>query len=106
MRDHLSKRLEIFRSRRNKAFLQLRLLEYALHDELDPDRRAVLQARLLRLQQSMSTAMCRLSRFKLCPSNREIGAALGIPKGTVDSGLYWMKRKLTPLLQSNNAFSG
>jgi DNA-directed RNA polymerase specialized sigma24 family protein len=28
------------------------------------------------------------------PTNREIAAALGIPKGTVDSGLIWIKRKL------------
>ena len=42
----------------------------------------------------MRTAMQRMSRVGLAPTNLEIAKALGVPKGTVDSGLYWLKRKL------------
>jgi hypothetical protein len=36
----------------------------------------------------------RFSHFLFVPTNLEIARAMGVPKGTVDSGLYWLKRKL------------
>jgi len=42
----------------------------------------------------MRAAMIRMARVKLAPTNLEIACVVGVPKGTVDSGLYWLKRKL------------
>ena len=42
----------------------------------------------------MRAAMIRMARVKLAPTNLEIARVVGVPKGTVDSGLYWLKRKL------------
>jgi DNA-directed RNA polymerase specialized sigma24 family protein len=88
-------RLDVLRARRNKAFAQTRLLEADLYGEIDPHRRETLMGNLARTKRRMSNTVDRMSRVALAPTNREIAITLGIPKGTVDSGLYWLKRKLT-----------
>jgi|WetSurMetagenome_2_1015567.scaffolds.fasta_scaffold172571_2 DNA-directed RNA polymerase specialized sigma24 family protein len=87
-------RLESFRVRRNRAYSQAILLETELREEVDPGRRADIQKRLCGARRRMRTAVARMSRVHCGPTNREIAEALGLPKGTVDSGLYWLKRKL------------
>jgi RNA polymerase sigma factor (sigma-70 family) len=87
-------RLETFRCRRNKSFAQARQLEAELRGEVDAERGAVLQAAREGLCRRMEAAMRRMARVSVSPTNREIASLLGIPKGTVDSGLYWLKRKL------------
>jgi DNA-directed RNA polymerase specialized sigma24 family protein len=102
MRASRERRLETFRSRRNKAFSLIRVLETELMTESEPQRILVLQGRLARARRRMSSAMKRMARVGLSPTNREIGAVLGVPKGTVDSGLYWLKRKLASVYDPDN----
>ncbi len=87
-------RHEMFRDRRNRAYAAGRLLEQELKSEVDAGRRAALERALHRMRRRMTLAMQHLSRVGQAPTNAEIGAVLGVPKGTVDSGLYWLKRKL------------
>jgi DNA-directed RNA polymerase specialized sigma24 family protein len=87
-------RLDTFRCRRNKSYAQALQLEVELRGEVDPSRIAALQTALERHRRRIRTAMHRMARVNVSPTNREIAALLGIPKGTVDSGLYWLKRKL------------
>ncbi|MFI5368672.1 MAG: hypothetical protein ACHQ1F_06630, partial [Spirochaetia bacterium] len=47
-----------------------------------------------KVRKRMRAAMSRMARVKLAPTNLEIARVVGVPKGTVDSGLYWLKRKL------------
>ena len=95
-------RLEAFRLRRNRAFSQAQTLETELFDEIDLDRRDVLLERLSRARTRMSTAIDRMSRIMLSPTNRDIAEVLDVPKGTVDSGLYWLKRKLSVVYYPGN----
>jgi DNA-directed RNA polymerase specialized sigma24 family protein len=95
-------RHEMFRCRRNKAFAAIRLLEHELAAEVEPQKRASLQKALGRTRLRMRTAMQRMSRVGLAPTNLEIARALGVPKGTVDSGLYWLKRKLASVYDPPN----
>jgi RNA polymerase sigma factor (sigma-70 family) len=92
--EHREKRLERFRVRRNRAYSTSRLLEAELSEEMDPRRREEIHERLAKARKRMRAAMDRMSRMMLNPTNREIAEVLGIPKGTVDSGLYWLKKKL------------
>jgi DNA-directed RNA polymerase specialized sigma24 family protein len=94
MRAPRELRLELFRSRRNRAFAQSRLLETELQSEVENERIALLRASLARARRRMRAAMARMARVKLAPTNCEIAQVMGVPKGTVDSGLYWLKRKL------------
>jgi RNA polymerase sigma factor (sigma-70 family) len=102
LRTSRERRLETFRSRRNKAFALIRVLETELMTEGEPQRVLVLQGRLARARRRMRSAMQRMARVGLAPTNKEIGAVLGVPKGTVDSGLYWLKRKLASVYDPDN----
>jgi hypothetical protein len=88
------RRFECFRGRRNRAFSQSRRLETELAEEAMPERREALLVRLEKARKRMKIAMNRMSRVMLSPTNREITELLGLPKGTVDSGLFWLKRKI------------
>jgi DNA-directed RNA polymerase specialized sigma24 family protein len=96
-RAHREARLEAFGRRRNAAFCQVRLLETELAAETDGEKRDALSARLRKARTRMRGAMEKMARVGLAPTNREIGRILGVPKGTVDSGLYWLKKKLAPV---------
>ena len=101
-RDARECRHEMFRCRRNKAFAAIRLLEHELRAEVEPQKRASLEKTLGRTRLRMRTAMQRMSRVGLAPTNLEIAKVLGVPKGTVDSGLYWLKRKLASAYDPSN----
>ena len=94
MRAPRELRLETFRARRNRAFAQARLFETELQGEVEAERIAALRASLAKVRKRMRAAMNRMARVKLAPTNLEIARVVGVPKGTVDSGLYWLKRKL------------
>jgi len=98
LRAGREKRQEMFRGRRNKCYAAIRLLETELQSETDAERIALLQTRLGRTRSRMKAAMEHLSRVALSPTNLEIGKVLGVPKGTVDSGLFWLKKKLSARL--------
>ena len=102
MRGTRESRHEMFRGRRNKAYAAIRLLETELQEEVDPAKRASTEEALARTRRRMSSAMQRMSRVGLEPTNLEISKVLGVPKGTVDSGLYWLKRKLASVYDPDN----
>ena len=97
LRSAREARREMFAGRRNKSYAAVRLLETELRAEVEAPRRAVLEQELARMKRRMTLAMQKMSRVGLAPTNAEIGRVLGIPKGTVDSGLFWLKRKLASL---------
>ena len=45
----------------------------------------------------MKQAMWEIARIPLCPTHRAIAEELGVPKGTVDTGLRWAKNQLAAL---------
>ncbi len=93
MRASAQARLEKLRKRRNRAFASLAMAEEALRTEHTPSRYEQLRARISRLRTTLKTAQEEMAKVRLAPTNREIAAALGIPKGTVDTGLFWLKRQ-------------
>jgi RNA polymerase sigma factor (sigma-70 family) len=95
MRLSREQRLETLRCRRNKAYAQSRLLETELQVETAPERIESLEKCLLRTRRRVRSAASRMARVGISPTNLEIARILGVPKGTVDSGLYWLKKKLT-----------
>jgi hypothetical protein len=95
-------RQEMFRGRRNACYAAIRVLETEIASETDPEKLASLQERLRRTRRRMRVAMDHMSRVALAPTNLEIGRVLGVPKGTVDSGLFWLKRKLASVYDPDN----
>ena len=87
------RRLHLLRERRTRAFAQLQLWSGAAHQAVDDARRAYAVRRAARHRRAVETAQSEISRVRVAPSNREIAALLGIPKGTVDTGIYWLRRQ-------------
>jgi DNA-directed RNA polymerase specialized sigma24 family protein len=94
MRTGRERRLQKFASRRNRAFAKILLLQTELRNEVEAGKIDALREALRRARQRMRSSAAHMARVGMSPTNREIAAVLGIPKGTVDSGLYWLKRKL------------
>ena len=90
------RRLATLRERRNRAFSEARLLEAELAGRPDPDAAERLRLRLAAANRRMAAAIARMARVRRDPTNREVARALGVPKGTVDCGLFWLKRRLAP----------
>ena len=86
------RRLHLLRERRNRAFAQLQLWSAAAHQTVDA-RRTHAVRRAARHRRAVEAAQAEISRVRVAPSNREIAALLGIPKGTVDTGIYWLRRQ-------------
>jgi DNA-directed RNA polymerase specialized sigma24 family protein len=88
------RRLELLAGRRTRAYAALCLLEQELAREAEPARREVLEGRVRKARRALGRSQRRIAAVRLSPSNQEIAAALGLPKGTVDSALYSLRRRL------------
>ena len=94
-REPARRRREMLRERRNLAFADFHIWSAAAYLEPEPPARARAVARAARHRYTMTAAQAELARVRLAPSNRDIAALLGVPKGTVDTGLYWLRRNET-----------
>ena len=86
-------RLALLAGRRTRAYAALCLLEQELLREAEPGRKDALALRLQRARRALRRSQQRITSVRLVPSNRAIAAALGLPKGTVDTALYSLKRR-------------
>jgi len=59
----------------------------------DSKRRSHCELSLNATRKRLESVRSRIGRIRLDASNREIAAELGVPKGTVDSGLYFLRRR-------------
>ncbi len=72
----------------------------------DSKRRSHCELSLNATRKRLESVRTRISRIRLDASNREIAAEMGVPKGTIDSGLYFLRRKrgdkgtITPLTKN------
>jgi hypothetical protein len=87
-------RLHALYARRNRIFSDLLREEQALLWEAEPQRRADLLLRVEALRERLQRSQGRIRRVLLCPTNREIAALTRIPKGSVDTSIYWLRRRL------------
>ncbi|UCF95805.1 MAG: hypothetical protein JSV89_11530 [Spirochaetaceae bacterium] len=85
--------------RQNRAFTKILLLQQELLWEVDPGRKVELALSLCDLRKTLHGLQGRIRRVRLHPSNRQIAELLQIPKGTVDTSLFWLRRQL---LRSDN----
>jgi RNA polymerase sigma factor (sigma-70 family) len=87
-------RLEALRTRRNRAFFKLSRLEAELGAAAETAEKRRLLAAVARARATLRLAQERLARTPRCPTNRDLAEVLGLPKGTVDTALYWLKKRL------------
>ena len=87
-------RLEERRAARDASWVRLRVLERRLAREEDPCIRKVFRERIARERERFSRRLAETRRLRLTVSNKAVAEVLGIPKGTVDAGLYHTVRRL------------
>jgi len=76
----------------------LRLVaEDRVRREPDPERRRAWEQRASLYRQRLSGLRERKRSVSLTPTHQDLGKMLGLPKGTVDSGIFHLKKELTSL---------
>ncbi len=94
MSDRLS-RLELLRGRRNHAFYRIHYLKERLGVEVEESKIAELTSCLLQEEAHLRRAIATISKIPMAPTHRDIASVLGIPKGSVDSALYYIRNLFT-----------
>jgi hypothetical protein len=78
--------------RKNALWVKSRLLESQLEDrDLSPDLRLNLERRAALCRGQYLALQERISKYKLLVSNRVVAEILRVPKGSVDSGLFYLR---------------
>lgn len=88
-------RADSFRARRDKAFARLLAIDYRIADEVDPEKKARLAKERDAIRRRLHKANERLAKTKTAPTHAEIAQEVGVPKGTVDSSVFWLLRSRT-----------
>ena len=83
--------------RRNKLHLHFECLRERLSTETDTGVRSRLFTELTKVQARLVRIKNDLATIKEGPSHREIAEVLDLPKGSVDSGLYYLKNAISKL---------
>lgn len=101
LRERMEKRRAAFNRlqlQRNGIFLKICLL----HDQLNTDLDRLWSSRLMKQieieKHNLRMITDRINTYPLHPTHQEISQVLGLPKGTVDSGLYCLKNVMQRLL--------
>ena len=94
-------RLQRLYQRRNRAYARCLHLQARMCRELDTGRKEQLRLRLDKARDSLHRTAERLAGARAHPSNREIARALQVPKGTVDSSLYWLRQRVLREVRSS-----
>lgn len=89
-------RVEALVERRNASWTRLRLLEARSADETDPYRKEKLASALDREKDRFAKVKAELAGQRTIVPNSIVARILGIPKGTVDSGLYYLRKRYGP----------
>ena len=87
-------RLHKLYGRQNKILTKVFLLQQDLLWEVDPKIKSELAFSLCELGTALRSVQRRIRRVRLHPSNRELAELLQVPKGTIDTSLYWLRRQL------------
>jgi len=90
-------RLLLLSEKRNCCFFRIYCLQEQLRLVAEQAVRTELARQLTSEKNRLACMLDEISRVPLDPTHRDIAEVLGIPKGSVDSGLYYLKDSLRVL---------
>ncbi len=97
--DELHKKIELRMERhrkiwnkRNKYFFRVHFIQDSLEVECNKKKREKLMKQLEETHTRLTKISIIINRMTIAPTHREISEVLGVPKGTIDSGLYYLRR--------------
>jgi len=83
-------RLEAAKRYRNRYFYRYHMLQLLLQQCPDPKNRGRIQTQLEEIKRKLDHTAERIRGMHVHPTNREISEVLKVPKGTIDSGIYYL----------------
>lgn len=93
---------DYLQSRYNRLFIEITKDQQKLLDMSSGYEKQLLYKTLCDKQRRKRDLLTKLKNRNCGPKNEEIATLLDIPKGTVDSSLYYMKKSLSTLLKEDN----
>ncbi len=81
--------------RRNHCYHRITYLEREKADIFDELRRELLNEKIRKFRSRKERINNEISRICLCPANRLIAEVLQVPKGSVDSGLFYLRELIS-----------
>jgi len=91
-------RVARLKEKRNNHFFKIYCLQEQLSLVCEQEVRRELSRQMLREKRRLLDTIGEIARVPLCPTHCDIAEVLSVPKGSVDSGLYYLKVSLSGLL--------
>ena len=88
-----SERLTRLREKRNNTYMKLLYKQSRYSDEVNTEKREKLFDQIKRLKKRLDDTRHEISRVPCRPTHGEVAELLKVPKGTVDSGLHYFRKK-------------
>lgn len=100
---HRLRRLQHLHQRRVEAFRRRLMAEDDARREPDPDRRCLCEQRAALYRNRLAKIQREQQCMNTSPSHKDLSELLSIPKGSVDSSLYHLKRDLASVYSGGHA---
>lgn len=91
---HLEAKHKLLRAKTQEAFFKIHNLEEKIADSDENNEKLDLEKKLQKQRNYMRKLQENLRKASLAPSHRDIARITGLPKGSVDSGLYYIRKAL------------
>lgn len=85
-------RLDSLRRYRNQDFYRSHLLQMKLERCFDPAAQEELRKKIFELEGRLKKVNEKIRKAHLHPTNHEISEVLKVPKGTIDSGIFYLRK--------------
>jgi len=97
-----NERLIRLREKRNNTYMKLLYKQSQLSDEMDREKKILIDEQIRRLRKRLDDTRYEISRVPCRPTHAEIAELLKVPKGTVDSGLHYFRKKYKTAIAVNS----
>ncbi len=97
-----SERLLQLREKRNNIYFKLLYKQNSYNEEIEYEKKVIINNQIDQLKKRLDAVLLEISKVPSRPTHAEIADLLEIPKGTVDSGLYYFQKKYKSLIDKNS----
>jgi hypothetical protein len=94
-----SQRLDYLREKRNKIYYNLKIIEHDALTAYTPEEKESVNQKMGELKRRLKNIQLKISRVLQAPTHTEIADVLSIPKGSVDSGIYYLRNSVKRLYE-------
>jgi hypothetical protein len=104
--DRKSSRLSMLRERRNQIWRKIEIAKQKIFHCTNPDWVLEYRVQIRRLEMAHAAVTTRIRSTSTTVSNRDIAAFTGFPRGTIDSSLLRLRKKLLRIDQKPYCIEG